>query len=131
MIKKISYYVLSLFLIAYLSLIYYLSSIPGSEISLQTPDYILHGLAFGGLSFLLTVFFRFSMDLKFSIGYSLVFTLVYALSDECHQFFVPGRVPDWVDIVADMVGAIIVQLGIITFLYFFAYLKSKKQLSHK
>lgn len=126
MIKKISYYVLSLFLVAYLSLIYYLSSIPGSEISLQTPDYILHGLAFGGLSFLLTAFFRFSMDLKFSIGYSLVFTLVYALSDECHQFFVPGRVPDWVDIVADMVGAVIVQLGIITFFYFFAYLKSRK-----
>ncbi len=36
---------------------------------------------------------------------SLVLALLYALSDELHQGFVPGRQPDVLDIVCDMVGA--------------------------
>lgn len=126
MVKKISYYLLGLVLFIYLGLIYYLSSIPGSEITVQTPDYLLHGLAFGGLSLLLTIFFRFTMDLRSSVGCSLLLTFLFALSDESHQFFVPGRVSDWGDILADMLGAVIGQLGLITFLSLFFHWKSKK-----
>ena len=30
---------------------------------------------------------------------------LYALSDEYHQMFVPGRVADWADVAADAIGA--------------------------
>jgi len=32
---------------------------------------------------------------------------LYALSDEFHQRFVPGRVPDWADVAADAGGAML------------------------
>lgn len=32
---------------------------------------------------------------------------LYALSDEYHQLFVPGRMADWVDVAADSTGAVI------------------------
>jgi len=32
--------------------------------------------------------------------------LTYALSDEYHQMFVPGRVADWADVAADTAGAL-------------------------
>lgn len=40
----------------------------------------------------------------------LALTFFYALSDEFHQAFVPGREPSWLDIGFDMTGAIIAQL---------------------
>jgi VanZ family protein len=36
---------------------------------------------------------------------TLLFVLLYALSDEFHQSFVPGRTPDPLDIVTDLAGA--------------------------
>jgi VanZ family protein len=41
---------------------------------------------------------------------TLLIVLLYALSDEFHQSFVPGRHPDPLDIVTDLVGAIVVLL---------------------
>lgn len=35
---------------------------------------------------------------------TLLFCLVYALSDEWHQSFVPGRTPDVLDVLADTTG---------------------------
>ncbi len=32
-------------------------------------------------------------------------SVLYALSDEFHQFFVPGRAADWRDVVVDALGA--------------------------
>lgn len=42
-------------------------------------------------------------------GYVLIWTLccLYALGDEWHQSFVPGRSPDILDIVADAAGALV------------------------
>lgn len=37
--------------------------------------------------------------------WAFVLTLLYGLSDEFHQSFVPGRHPDLLDIVTDAVGA--------------------------
>ena len=114
-------------LIAYLILIFYLSSIPGAEITVETPDYILHGLAFGGLSFLLTIFFLFYLKLNFSIFFSLFFTLLYGLSDEAHQSFVPGRTPDWKDVAADLFGAIIAQICLFILIHLYSLWKSKRR----
>lgn len=38
---------------------------------------------------------------------ALVLTLLYALSDEFHQAFVPGRTPDPLDLLCDGCGAIL------------------------
>jgi len=35
----------------------------------------------------------------------VVFSVLYGVSDEIHQIYVPGRTPDSLDVVADAVGA--------------------------
>ncbi len=40
-----------------------------------------------------------------SLGYSLAFCLLYSLSDEFHQTFIPGRTGTLRDVVIDMMGA--------------------------
>lgn len=45
------------------------------------------------------------------LGAAIVLTSVYGISDEVHQSFVPGRTPDWLDVLADAVGAVAGVLG--------------------
>ncbi|MCK4259741.1 MAG: VanZ family protein [Halanaerobiales bacterium] len=125
--RKLSEYLSALILLGYMGLIFYLSSIPGSEIHVTTPDYILHGLAFGGLAFLFMVFFLHHLNMRMSIIFSFVLTFLFALSDEAHQYFVPFRTPDWCDIFADLVGAIIFQIGLFILIRVFSYKKRLKR----
>ena len=39
------------------------------------------------------------------IAVSIVFCLVYGVSDEFHQSFIPGRYPSMSDVAADVIGA--------------------------
>ncbi|WP_164730827.1 VanZ family protein [Anoxybacter fermentans] len=121
-----SEYTSALFLLSYMGLIFYLSSIPGSELKVETPDYILHALAFGGFYFFSTLFLLHQMKLKQSLLSGLFFTFLFALSDEAHQYFVPGRTPDLRDIAADLVGALFVLVMLIFIFRFYAFVKSKK-----
>lgn len=121
--SKWSQWTIALFLMGYMGLIFYLSSIPGTEIRVEAPDYLLHGLAFGGLSFLTTLYFIHFLPLKWSMSLSLGFTFLYGLSDEAHQFFVPNRTPDWRDIGADLIGALIVQVGFFILIRLYSYVK--------
>jgi len=41
---------------------------------------------------------------------AVVFCLAYGLSDEWHQSFVPGRMPDGYDLLADGLGAMLVSI---------------------
>lgn len=109
----------------YMGLIFHLSSIPGTSITLPAPDYILHGLAFGGLSFFFTIFLSHQIPWPKSLPFSLFLTGLFALSDEAHQYFVPFRSPDWRDIMADLIGALIVQGIIIGLIRLYAYLQSQ------
>ena len=89
--------------------IFYFSSIsavpstkPESPINLSV---IYHAIVF----FLFTFFLMASIKNKnkFKIKYLiLVFTisLVYAISDEVHQIFVPGRFSDIKDVLIDLIG---------------------------
>ena len=43
---------------------------------------------------------------------ALLFTLIYAASDEFHQSFVPGRHPSWVDVLAFDGGGAVIALGL-------------------
>ena len=38
---------------------------------------------------------------------SFVITILYAISDEAHQYFVPGRFPTLIDIIFDTIGIIL------------------------
>lgn len=42
--------------------------------------------------------------------FSVIFGVAYALSDEVHQKFVPGRSADVFDFLADCIGVILVQV---------------------
>lgn len=44
------------------------------------------------------------------VGWSLILTLVYSLTDEFHQLFVPGRAAEWFDIYVDNFGNLIAGL---------------------
>ena len=42
---------------------------------------------------------------KVKIGLSILLSFAYAVFDECHQYFVPGRVADIADVCIDTLGA--------------------------
>ncbi len=107
---------------AYMGLIFYLSEQTGDEIHLVAPDYILHALAFGGLSFLVYSALRAGgvSSLHAHLA-AVVGALMYGISDELHQIAVPGRHPSLSDVVADLVGAIAVQLLIRGVAWFYAW----------
>ncbi len=94
------------------AVIFGLSSIPGRAFP-NVPglgyDKLLHGIVyavFGGVSFLAA---RSTWSLRAAwlvIGCALA-AVIYGLSDEFHQSFVPGRTADLWDVVADGIGGLL------------------------
>ena len=66
-----------------------------------------------------------------AIVYVLFMCLLYAVTDEFHQLFVPGRTSLVSDVMIDFTGAII-GLGLFYFLYYKIYLKyiNKRKMIH-
>jgi VanZ family protein len=60
------------------------------------------------------------------VGVVLVVALLYAISDEWHQSFVPGRTPDVWDVVVDMIGAMV---GIVAMRWVLGKVASRKETS--
>ncbi len=94
-----------------MGLIFFLSH----QHSLPTPslfpgqDKLFHGITFGVLG----AFYLGSMR-KSRTGYSLpqaaiasLYVLAYGASDETHQYFVPGRTTEYMDVAADAVGGLL------------------------
>jgi VanZ family protein len=50
--------------------------------------------------------FGFKDQFKYKNLLAFFFCILYALSDEYHQYFVPGRHSNWSDILIDSIGAI-------------------------
>lgn len=97
--------------LAWAATIYYLSSQPMPEIDLglSNQDKLLHLGAYGLLAMLLLGSMARHPD-----GYrprqvllAAVLAALYGCSDEWHQFFVPGRMLDVLDLIADTVGALL------------------------
>ena len=93
--------------VAWMGLIFYLSAQP----DLPTPDAgwlqlvissAAHIFLFGVLAMLLA---RALGQQRFAWPVALAVVLLYALSDEFHQAFVPGRHPDPWDLACDALGA--------------------------
>ncbi|MFQ6617420.1 MAG: VanZ family protein [Fidelibacterota bacterium] len=102
--------------ILYASLIFLLSSVPQNRIP-ESPvlsyDKLLHFLEFGILGYLLAIAFFHSGEKRISNNFfflSAVTGILYAISDEFHQFFVPGRDSSIYDVLADSFGVITSQL---------------------
>lgn len=109
-------------LILYCTFIYWLSDQPSLPAPMLFPhqDKLFHAGAYFILAvFALRTFRHFILPLPLLILFSLGFCSVYGISDEWHQSFVPGRMSDVNDWLADTVGALIFLGG-----FYFFRLKS-------
>lgn len=80
------------------------------QIGIFSYDKLGHTAIFGVLSFLIPFGLRHLKNVKFStkriLWISLVFTVIYGLVLEIMQYFIPGRAMDYVDAIANTVGAL-------------------------
>ena len=114
--------------IIYCCIIFAVSSIPGTDLpELPATDYIMHGIEYAGLGFLLA-WWRKSRgeSVKKLIMFSLATASLYGITDEVHQYFVPGRFMSLTDWIADTIGAM---AGIAIFLVLHGV--SEKNLTRK
>jgi len=97
--------------LAWMALLFYLSHQPG----LNTPmlfsgqDKVLHAAVYAVLALLLLAA-QPRQEQGYSwrqLGISALIASLYGLSDEIHQYFIPGRSPDVLDWAADSAGALI------------------------
>jgi VanZ family protein len=94
--------------VAYLGLIFYLSSRPHVGWAQDYPDVLLHFLEYMALALLLARALNDGFGTPVparSLLFAWVLCAAYAVSDELHQSFVPNRTSDWRDLVADGLGA--------------------------
>lgn len=91
---------------------------PKLNVSIETLNHFIrksaHFLIYFGLGFLLKHAYHVSgyLDRKGSL-YALIVSILYAISDEGHQMFVPGRGPSIKDVFIDSIGAL---TGILIFM---------------
>ena len=125
-------YIFGIYSLAWMYLIFYLSSIPGDQLG---PDTLViniikksgHYIIFGVLAslYLYALKGRKSLfetqDVLFLLSLFLVF--LYAVSDEYHQSFTPGRHSSGTDVFIDVCGA----FTILVILY---VIKTRKKWEH-
>jgi VanZ family protein len=98
---------------AYMILIWALSSMSHIMISFERvpfQDKGVHFVEYGTLAVLLAHALRASAPtrrLLWQLGLSIAFATLWGLIDEIHQAFVPGRVADAQDLLADALGAML------------------------
>ncbi|MGB8656811.1 MAG: VanZ family protein [Candidatus Zixiibacteriota bacterium] len=102
----------------YAILIFAVSAIPNitlPSLGLTFEDKILHFIEYSIFSFFLFLAF-FTSRRKFLREKVLLFSsligIAYALSDEIHQKFVPGRHCDVFDFLADCLGIMVIQIAV-------------------
>ncbi|MFH0887317.1 MAG: VanZ family protein [bacterium] len=96
--------------------IFIMSCYPSPEPARQVPIYfeikVVHMIEYGILCLL--VIFAMSNTTKLSLTQililSITLTVLYGISDEIHQSFVPSRSARWQDVSANFIGSTIVSL---------------------
>ena len=95
---------------AWMALLFYLSHQPSLETPMLFPlqDKVLHAGVYAVLGLLLlTAQPRQAQGYNWrQVGISTLIASLYGLSDEIHQYFVPGRSTEVLDWVADTLGAL-------------------------
>lgn len=118
-------------LIIYHGLIFYLSSLPGKDVGnwLVFPDYIAHFIEYAGLGFLWFLFQEKKDNNRVSgkYFYPVLFSLIFGITDEIHQLYVPGRTFSGLDLLADGCGAVIGVLAGRLFILLFPGLTGAKK----
>lgn len=93
--------------IAYMALIFYLSSRPMPEEILPeiwNVDKVAHFIEYGVLGFLWSRALKSKQEMPKAALIAFVITFLYAVSDEIHQYFVPNRNASVYDVIADGLG---------------------------
>jgi branched-subunit amino acid transport protein AzlD len=100
--------------VLYMGLIFILSSFPPPmELpAFSFADKLAHLLAYGVLASLIYLALKKSQVSFHPISIPFLIAFLYGVSDELHQYFVPGRDADPFDAVANGVGAFVFALGI-------------------
>lgn len=99
----------------YCAMIFWLSNQPdppSPEIGLPHLDKVAHAILFGGLAALVSLGLHRSGRPHRASVYHLapvLAVLAYGAFDEIHQYFVPPRTPDILDLVADVTGGLLAQ----------------------
>jgi len=109
--NKMKFLKYSLPAVIYALLIFYLSSIPGGDLAQLFPyqDIVFHIIEYGIFAILISRAIKGywpGMLIFKRILWTVAVVLVYAISDEFHQSFVPNRYPAVTDIAYDGIGAI-------------------------
>lgn len=98
-----------------------LPDIPGPRLNVRFEDKLDHVIAYAILGFLvcraLWYQSRFPRWRQAYARAALVLGILYGISDEFHQAFIPGRFSDPWDVAADAVGIL---LGVLIFKFFLA-----------
>lgn len=113
----------ALLVVAYCAMIFILSSMPyPREFStgIENEDKVAHCILYGGLAFLVSMGLRkrgrpVSRGIQFVVP--ILFAFLYGVSDEFHQYFVPGRSCDPKDALSDATGALIMQIILCVFVW--------------
>jgi VanZ family protein len=94
--------------------LFILSSIPYPPpviLNVSYEDLIMHAIAYSAFGFFVARALYYQKSRSRFRENLLLFTFlvgtVYGISDEIHQYFVPGRVSDILDVLADVVGTLI------------------------
>ncbi len=99
-----------LLVLAWMAVIFTGSSIPGKDLPTGLPpDYLMHFLEYailGAVAFSWTSKDLFKNNYRAALLFSTLFCSAYAVLDEIHQYFVPGRCMDPRDWLADTLGGL-------------------------
>ena len=99
--------------------IFYFSTLPGSSFRLPEIEFFdksIHMVVFGILNLLVLRVSRGMRNERMVLYGGTIYSILYGLSDEIHQFYVPGRVADPYDFLADVAG---IMIGYVIFTRFF------------
>jgi len=102
--------------IVYVAVIFYLSSLSDISVAAPYPDHILHAGEYFGLAILVARALNGGLQRPISsrsLLLAFLFCVIYAVSDEIHQMFVPNRYADLTDVLSDVVGAALGLLGLL------------------
>lgn len=96
------------FTICYMGIIFYFSSLEGADLpSLPLySDKVIHFAIYILLAFLASLSFRKSGVKRYVFLLSFSFTVLYGITDEIHQLYVPDRDVAIADIIANSAGAL-------------------------
>jgi len=114
---KYRQYILYTFLCLYCVVLIVLSSLPQSiEIKSSGVDKYYHLGAYGCLSFImyftLTFQDRIFLFRKYSASFTLLLTFLFGMLNELHQLFIPSRTFNKFDLLANILGSLLIVIVI-------------------